>query len=188
MARPVLRPEDLHRDTVELWAVMKETSPLAAALICSAFLDKALAALLMKFFVKSETAKGLLDDNNGSLGDFFSRANVAYCLGLIPIKVFQNLLSILEVRNTFAHSHRRIDFSDEKVAGLCKQLKMPTMVDMIAIGNKPGERGEPTMLKDVLDDHSVKFRLISLLTFNTIIHIALSTEHRNRPKNQPMWT
>jgi DNA-binding MltR family transcriptional regulator len=182
MARKVITAEDLHKESVHLWEVLRAESPLAATLICGAFLDKALAALLMKFFVKGQTAHNILDENKGAISDFFKRANLAYCLGLITSMMLQNLLLIAQIRNVFAHSHKTMDFSHPDVAELCAKLQVPKVAEQIALG------GPPTPLSELLGEPSTRFRIISLLTFNSLINIAMSTEHRTRPTSQPMWT
>ena len=50
---------------------------------------------------------------------------IAYCLRLIPSAFKKNLEALAKVRNTFAHSDRVLDFTDQRVIDHCKNLKPP---------------------------------------------------------------
>jgi hypothetical protein len=175
MARAILAPEQLHKESRALWEAIRGESPLACALICGAFLEKALASLLSSFFLKGETANKILDENRGALGDFFKRANAAYCCGLITKRMLQALLTIGTIRNTFAHSHTRIDFSDSSLDESFADFKLPNIPKKIGIG------GDPQPLD--LHDRRTKFSITCLYLFSTILHTASNIEHVPKIKN-----
>jgi hypothetical protein len=104
--------------------------PLACVLIATAYVDAALAALLLKHFVRSNTAAPRLLDSErgGHLGSFHVRTEVAYCLGLISGKMQANLNKIGEIRNIFAHGFdRSVDFTTDRIVKKCRDLHVPPM-------------------------------------------------------------
>ncbi len=51
-----------------------------------------------------------------------SRVDLAHVLGWIGPKMYADLSIIRKVRNSFAHSHRALRFTDEKIGKLCSEL------------------------------------------------------------------
>ena len=52
---------------------------------------------------------------------FLSKIKIGLALGLYDQKPFEGLLTVNEIRNRFAHNHEMIDFSDQKIADLCRK-------------------------------------------------------------------
>jgi len=76
--------EDLSQESQALYDVLNDESDLACVLIATSYLDQTLASLLERYFVEGNTSQRLLDPRGGVLGTFASRADLSYCLGLIP--------------------------------------------------------------------------------------------------------
>jgi hypothetical protein len=93
-------------------------SYIAAAIISAAMVEKALLTLLSKYLRHCKESDALFEIG-GDLDGFSKCIRMAYCLGLIPNSLKRNLQTIAKVRNTFAHSDRTIDFSDNKIVALC---------------------------------------------------------------------
>ena len=53
---------------------------------------------------------------------FLSKIKIGLALGLYDQKTFEGLFTVNEIRNRFAHHHEIIDFSDQKIADLCRKL------------------------------------------------------------------
>jgi DNA-binding MltR family transcriptional regulator len=106
-----------------------EGTDLSCALTNAAYIENALGSLLTSVLIKEETSEGLLNDPFGILGSASARANMCYCLGLIDEGTHENAKKIAKIRNLFAHSHVPIDFGQDDVTKLCKELKPPVLVD-----------------------------------------------------------
>jgi DNA-binding MltR family transcriptional regulator len=107
--------EDLSKESQALFNVMYEEPDMACVLIGTSYLEQTLASLLERFFIKSDIAKKLLDSRGGTLGSFQSRADIGYCLGLIPKSLYQNLCVVGEIRNKFAHSYLSLSLDDPAI-------------------------------------------------------------------------
>ncbi len=78
-------------------------SDRSAVIVGAAFLDTLLWHLLISFLVDDETEAGALLRADGPLGTYGNRARMAYCLGLIPKTVHNDLRLVGKIRNKFAH-------------------------------------------------------------------------------------
>jgi DNA-binding MltR family transcriptional regulator len=112
--------------TLEQLAADRQTflnneSDLGCVVIGAAFVDDLLVSLLKtKFIPNSDVVNKVLD---GSLGNFSARADIAYCLGLIPKHEYQDIILIGEIRNLFAHSRLELNFNDKEIQEKCQRLK-----------------------------------------------------------------
>lgn len=104
-----------------LFDAVNSESPMPAALVCAAFIDECLADVLREYFIEGKTSESLLKSDR-MIGSLFARAQVAYCLGLIGKQMFQNITTIGEIRNVFAHNPALLDFDSPDIAKLCGQL------------------------------------------------------------------
>ncbi len=136
---------------------------------------KGLASLLCKFFIDGKPSAELFDEANGVLGTYSSRAKLAYCLGLIPDALFQNIKQIAKIRNAFAHSHIALDFDNPEVAQLCRKLTVPVVAETVVIGHPPHL---PAFFQALTATPRGRFTLASINTVSSVIMIALATERR----------
>jgi DNA-binding MltR family transcriptional regulator len=123
MARKVFTLEELKADFDKVQEAFAGQSPIACALIGSAYIDKLLGALLRQFFIdqKREVEEQLF--NEGQLLENAGAQNkIAYFCGLIPKSLFESINRIQKIRNRFAHSHMAIDFSEETIGNWCRCL------------------------------------------------------------------
>ena len=118
--KPIPVPPELMKRLQTLVNIMlKEENDMVCAVISAAFLDQCLASLLQAFLVDGKTSKELLQKQ---LGEYFTRARLAYCLGLIPKSLLTELSTIGNIRNEFAHSDLEARFSDHETKLLCDNL------------------------------------------------------------------
>lgn len=108
----------------DLGKAVVEGPPIACTLIATSVVENALMTLLVTFFVKGKTTDSLFG-SRGVLGDLFKCTQIAYCIGLIPKSLKQNLETVAEIRNMFAHSTALIDFEDATIITLCSKLTLP---------------------------------------------------------------
>ena len=137
-----------------------EGSPMACALIATSVVENSLMTLLTTFFVEGSTTEKMFG-SRGLLGDFFKCTQIAYCIGLIPKRVKQNLKKIAEIRNAFAHSRTLIDFQDANIVSLCSELTLPkgTKPTTVAyVSDKyPPSRLRFTLVCGLLGQHLVAY-------------------------------
>jgi hypothetical protein len=111
---PVIPFNELAKNAGEVYRATRRESPLACVLLSVSYLERLLITVLSNFLIKEPTSKRLFDPNNGSLGQFSSCSDVAYCLGLIAKDVHTNLRIVGKIRNTFAHNDVPVDFDGRR--------------------------------------------------------------------------
>jgi DNA-binding MltR family transcriptional regulator len=126
---PIRTLESLMQQSPEFFESVDKEPDLARVLISTSFLDQVLATMLGQFFIDGETSSRLLS-YTGLLGTFSARMDLAYCLALIPKDLYQNLRTVAEIRNRFAHHHLRLTFEDPEAAALCDKLVFLSMPDI----------------------------------------------------------
>jgi DNA-binding MltR family transcriptional regulator len=172
MARVRLSPEQLSEASKDLYEAVSKASDLAFALIAGAFLEKALTTLLHKFFIESKITEQALDERDGLLRDFSARTRIAYCLGLVSKGMYQNLVVVGTIRNTFAHSHLPLNFKNPEIKKLCDTLTFPRIAQ--AVGGDKGSRSLDEWAKTPRD----RFMLVVTQLYSIINLTALSLERR----------
>jgi DNA-binding MltR family transcriptional regulator len=120
-------------DTSDMYAMIRLlTAPgaeRALAITVSALLERALEACItsaLKWPSEEEANKEVkvLFFGDGPLSSFSSKIKIGYALGLYGKIVRDDLDTVREVRNAFAHSTAHIDFRTPAVAVVCDRLKL----------------------------------------------------------------
>lgn len=93
-----------------------EESDKGASILLAAELDELLLKILSKKLLPESSNKGpdLLSEC-GSLGNFASRIEISYRLGIIPKVTAHNLHMIRGIRNLFAHQPLGLNFDSQKL-------------------------------------------------------------------------
>jgi hypothetical protein len=172
--RKILPPEQLTGEAAILYEAVNSEPPLGCVLIATAFLEKSITAVVGKFLVNCQTAKGALSEN-GFLGEFSRCTDLAYCLGLISKGALENLKLIGKIRNIFAHSHRPLDFETKEVKEMCMKLTFPNVVQAVSIGPE-----KPTPLEIIGAAPRPRFTMVSVLLFQKLMSIADTVQQRQR--------
>ncbi len=115
--------EKLSGDTKKVYEILNFESDLACVLIGTTYLSELFANIIEVSFIKTSITGKILDPRSGALGQFATRTDLAYCLGLINKNVYQDLGIIGEIRNVLAHKHLSLDFNDKIVKEKCEKLK-----------------------------------------------------------------
>ncbi len=118
-----LKLEELSEDTKKVYEVLNDESDLACVMIGTSYLAELLATILKVLFIETNVSEKILDPKRGAVGGFVTRADLAYCLGLIHKSAYQDLIKIAEIRNQFAHRHFALDFSETTVRKSCDELQ-----------------------------------------------------------------
>ena len=99
-----------------------QESDRGAVLIAASILDEWLSEIIETFLVKSKESKGLLFDFSAPLGTFSARTKMAYSLGLIEKKEFEEINIIRKIRNEFGHQWKDINFESNKIKKECTKF------------------------------------------------------------------
>ncbi len=118
-----LKLEDLSKDTKKIFETLNEGSDLACVLIGTSYLAELLASAIKVSFIESTVSDKLLDPQRGAVGGLATRADLAYCLGLVNKNVYRDLIKVAEIRNLFAHRHLALDFGDSTIIEACEELR-----------------------------------------------------------------
>lgn len=108
--------------TLRFRETLDAESDRGCALMSASYLDDQLTPLVKSKLINDEKISKSLFKGNGLLNTFSTKIDMAYMLGLIPLSIKNNLDTIRKIRNKFAHSPNLLDFSDEEITGLCKNL------------------------------------------------------------------
>jgi DNA-binding MltR family transcriptional regulator len=95
-------------------------SDRAAAILGASYLETLLEKLLRARFVQAPATD--MFSGHGPLSTFFSRADLAYALGLFHEGVYHDLTLIRRVRNEFAHNFDEASFDQPTVRDRCAEL------------------------------------------------------------------
>jgi hypothetical protein len=99
----------------------REESDRACAILGAALLDARLESLYLS---RLKHGADELLSNNGPLGTFSARTQVAFALEWIDLDVYHDLNIIRKIRNDFAHSFdHELSFSDQSIEARCKNLR-----------------------------------------------------------------
>lgn len=115
--------EELSGDTQKVFDVLNNESDLACVLIGTSYLSELLANIIQTSFIETSISGKLLDPQNGAIGQLATRADLAYCLGLLNKSIYQDIMRVGAIRNLFAHKHIALDFNDNTVRGQCGELQ-----------------------------------------------------------------
>ena len=118
-----IKLEELSEDIQKVYDILNQESDLACVLIGTSYLSELLASTIKIAFIETSVLQKIFDPQRGIIGGFSSRADLAYCLGLISKTNYQDLLKIAEIRNKFAHKHLSLDFGDTTIRKICGELK-----------------------------------------------------------------
>ena len=133
-------------------------SDRGAVLVVAALLDDALESLLRTQFVDepavmNQVIEPLFDGPIAALGSLAAKAAMAYALGLINQRTFDDIRQIRRVRNAFAHSSEPVSLDETRIKPL---------VDGLATNEKMVARGLSLFAADQITDisaHAPAFRL-----------------------------
>jgi DNA-binding MltR family transcriptional regulator len=152
---------ELDDESAALYDAVNDQRDIACVLISTSYIDQFLRSILGKYFIDGETSKSLLK-YTGMVGDLHSRAQLAYCLGLIPKGLFQNLERLGNIRNAFAHDHLEKTFGDDEIVRLCGQLIPPKMTGIQVNGQTDESRNMDGLPDELLS--TPRNRFVSIVT------------------------
>ena len=145
-----------------------------AAMLAAQYLSDILESLLRAFFVDHSDVANKLFSDNGALDSLASRIYATYALGLIGPELHEDLHTIRKIRNSFAHTYWRSDFSHTEMSKKCRNLKTSRKFWEVRIKMFPNSEAWRER------DH---FMVSSIMIANQLMIIGLSQKHRDIGKD-----
>ena len=96
-------------------------------LIFPVLIDRRLEALIKSRW-QDDTPKKMLGDllrDGGPLGNFKTKNQIAYAIGLYDEPMYKDINKIVKIRNAFAHKPGVRSFDDQPVCDFTKELTLP---------------------------------------------------------------
>lgn len=93
-------------------------------MVGAAILDDCLARVIRVRFPVEGRTKDELFSPSGPLGNLDTKVKVAYTMGIVSKPAFQDLNTLVKIRNKFAHRLDVSDFDHPEVKPLCFDLKL----------------------------------------------------------------
>lgn len=117
--------------------VLRDSPDLAAAITGAALAETGLERLLLvKMRTLGKEEKERLFGVRGPLGSFDAKIQVACAFGLVTAPLAEELHTVRNVRNVFAHSRYPLTFEDPTLADAVLAMKMGTAIRGTGLGPK----------------------------------------------------
>jgi DNA-binding MltR family transcriptional regulator len=171
--------ENLSEESAKLYETIYGEPDMPCVLVGVAYLDAILKTLLGDFLIESSITDNILG-SNGVLGTLRSRTDLAYCVGLIPKSLYQNLCTMGEIRNQFAHSRNSLSLEDQDVVEKIDELSFPNVTQAVT---PEGTEYDSGFFSSRLSDPRERFKLITVLMVNRLLLIGSSVKRRPRETN-----
>ena len=113
---------------------------------------------------------------NGFLSSFSAQLRLCFALGLLDLNIYEDLLLMNDIRNTFAHSMRKVDFRSNEIVQDCDRINFKLG------GSEPSERvkANPAFFTfhNALLIYAVSLRAISLgMKVTTLEELQVASQH-----------
>lgn len=123
------KKDEVFGDLNRLQQMMRQLDERGLVLALAAFAEEALGDLIRAFLIPGEPAAQLLDGFNAPLGTFSARIKMAYSLGLVTKRQYEDLDRLRRIRNEFAHNWEPVSFVDQKIAAHITALHFSSLDD-----------------------------------------------------------
>jgi DNA-binding MltR family transcriptional regulator len=139
-------------------------------------LDHRLGRVVSHCFPVDGTTKKELFGSNGTLSSLDIKAKLAYTLGLVSKMAYQDICSVLTIRNKFAHRMDVQDFDHIEVSKLCLGLKLVEKhIFPVGSADITPETLSPKFfiedLDDMLKDARQRYQHTIMLLTTTLAHM-----------------
>jgi hypothetical protein len=102
---------------------VSESSDRSTAILLAAFVERMLELnITLRYPRRDQPTLNRLTDRDGPLSSFYSKTQLAYAMGIISSEIRDEIDCIRRIRNVFAHSAMRIDFTTTAISVECKKL------------------------------------------------------------------
>ena len=163
--RKVLPIEQLSNESQKLYDILNNEKDFTVVLVATSFLDACLGSILNNKLIDSCVSKELLG-TRGILGNFSSRTDLCYALGLIHKLLYKDLRKIAEIRNEFAHYHLELTFESEEIEKKCNEL--------LYVASYKLDSTKESAFAHILHDSRSKFILTTVMITQRLLMKGLS--------------
>jgi hypothetical protein len=104
-------------DSIGIAKELRGVSDRSAAIVLASMVERDLEQLIVQVLPKKEDEKAIakLQERDGALNSFFGKIHLGYALGLYDEKTRDNLDTIRQIRNAFAHTAQGISFETQEI-------------------------------------------------------------------------
>ena len=110
-------------DWVKFYEIINKGGPVAISIVGASVLDELLRRLIVHFAQNRTLGKKLVN-KDGPANTLRNKILLSYSLGLITKDEYNNLESIRNIRNEFAHSLGKSNYDDNTIISYCNKLTM----------------------------------------------------------------
>ena len=114
-------------DYQQLVKLYHKETPRAAAILAGSYIEYFLGKYLKSFMRKDVDEKNIFE-GFGPFSTFAQRINTAYAFNLIAKQEKDDLNTIKEIRNYFAHHPKKMTFHNKEIKKLCDKLSLTKSV------------------------------------------------------------
>lgn len=107
-------------DMIQLRELLSEESDRGSVLLAVSYLENELENALRLVLVEDKLCDKVF---RGILGNFASKINMSYLLGIISKEQMNNINKIKDVRNKFGHSYTKLEFDTDEIKRACLDLR-----------------------------------------------------------------
>ena len=109
---------------IRIRRLLDQESDRGCVLFAASHMDHKLSILFQKILIGNKTHLDSILAFNGPLGSFSSKTKLAYSLGILRRKEFEDIEVLRKIRNEFAHSIETLAFQDLKIKQLIRNFKL----------------------------------------------------------------
>jgi hypothetical protein len=110
---------------------IKDGSDRTCCILMAAVVERTLErCILLRLGIHDEEKINPLFERDGALSTFYGTIHLAYAIGLINHDIRDDLNTIRQIRNAFAHSELVLDFKVPEVSTALKKLRVHTFSEL----------------------------------------------------------
>jgi DNA-binding MltR family transcriptional regulator len=125
-----------NQDEKDAHAEILESPDRVAAIVSAAFVDDRLAAALKARMHHDKDITERMFHHAGPLGTFSAKIDFAFLIGMFSKEAVQDLHTIRQVRNEFAHTLKTKSFNAQRIRDLIKNIRIVRRQRITASGGK----------------------------------------------------
>lgn len=146
-------------------------SDRVVAIVGAAYLDSLLEKLLRAVLIDTPDEADRLLRPDAPLGSNGSRAQLAYCLGLIRVDQRDDLKIVAKIRNLFAHDFKALSFDSAPVRDFCANLLQPKFLTEMPANIFPAQvvRQIGDYVQEVTSTSRQKYEMTVITIFGSLL-------------------
>lgn len=178
--KPKLRDLSRAKPTNEDYAKWRDTifdlHPMVCAIWGASLIEHELEDIIRQRLKRNDDATwSKLTERGAPISSFSGKIDLAYAMGIFDETTKANLHTVREIRNTFAHTKRVLDFEDALIVSALSKIREP---------NRPGYKRTIRVAKSASTQSGLRmqsFAVICLVLNTQMLEIATKTATaRNR--------